>query len=87
MFGRPASVTGFLRSNRGIVSDVDDTFTIILQYGGDQKDLTVTVKTAIVTHMKNQLKFFIRGTEGTYLKVRKKKLSITTPLKKKGSTH
>lgn len=50
-------------------SDVDDTFTIILQYSGKQKNLVVTVKTAIVTHMKDQLKFFVRGSKGTYLKV------------------
>ncbi|KAK3330011.1 hypothetical protein B0H66DRAFT_572243 [Apodospora peruviana] len=68
LFGRPASVTGFLRSNRGVDSDIDDTFTIILQYSGAQKNLLVTVKTSIVTHMKDQLKFFVRGTEGTYLK-------------------
>ncbi|KAF9005723.1 hypothetical protein BDZ89DRAFT_1095549 [Hymenopellis radicata] len=68
LFGRPVSVTGFLRSNRGVDSEVDDTFTIILQYGGEQKNLTVTVKTAIVTHMEDNLKFFVRGTGGTYLK-------------------
>ncbi len=50
-------------------SDIDDTFTIILQYGGDKKNLVVTIKTAIITHLKDQLKFFVRGTEGTYLKV------------------
>ncbi len=62
-------MTGFLRSNRGIDSDVDDTFTIILQYDGEQKNLLVTIKTAVFTHMKEQLKFFVRGTKGTYLKV------------------
>jgi predicted dehydrogenase len=36
LFGTPASVTGFFRSNRGVDSDVDDTFTIILQYSGKQ---------------------------------------------------
>ena len=69
LFGTPSSVTGFLRSNRGGDSDIDDTFTIILQYSGDKKNLTVTIKTAIITHMKDQLKFFVRGTKGTYLKV------------------
>ncbi|SPQ18383.1 e7dee994-338e-460b-b76b-391a4ad60ef8 [Thermothielavioides terrestris] len=68
LFGRPASVTAFLRSNRGVDSEIDDTFTIILQYSGKQKNLLVTVKTAIVTHMKDQLKYFVRGTQGTYLK-------------------
>lgn len=69
LFGRPTSVTGFLRSNRGVDSEIDDTFTIILQYSGDKKNLVVTIKTAIVTHMKDQLRFFVRGTRGTYLKV------------------
>ncbi|KAK4240454.1 hypothetical protein C8A03DRAFT_42067 [Achaetomium macrosporum] len=68
LFGRPASVTGFLRSNRGIESEIDDTFTIILQYSGKQRNLLVTVKTAIVTVMKDQLRFFVRGTQGTYIK-------------------
>ncbi|KAL2255655.1 hypothetical protein VTK26DRAFT_2938 [Humicola hyalothermophila] len=68
LFGRPASVTGFLRANRGDDSEIDDTFTIILQYSGDKKNLLVTIKTAIVTHMKDQLRFFVRGTRGTYLK-------------------
>lgn len=42
-------MTAFLRSNRGVDSDVHDTFTIILQYSGEQKNLVVTIKTAIVT--------------------------------------
>jgi predicted dehydrogenase len=28
----------------------------------------VTVKTAVVTHMQDQLRFFVRGSKGTYLK-------------------
>ncbi|KAK4041441.1 hypothetical protein C8A01DRAFT_14804 [Parachaetomium inaequale] len=68
LFGTPSSVTGFLRSNRGVDSEVDDTFTIMLQYSGKQKNLLVTVKTAVVTHMKDQLRFFVRGSKGTYLK-------------------
>ena len=69
LFGTPASVTGFLRAARGAESEIDDTFTVILQYSGAKKNLIVTVKTSIVTHMKDQLKFWVRGTEGTYLKV------------------
>ncbi|PKS12751.1 hypothetical protein jhhlp_000961 [Lomentospora prolificans] len=68
LFGRPASVTGFFRAARGVDSDIDDTFTIFLQYDGAQKDLTVTVRTAIITPLKEQLKYFIRGTEGSYIK-------------------
>ena len=66
LFGRPSSVMAHFASNRGVESDVDDTFTMFLVYPGN---LTVTIKTAIITHMKEQLKFFFRGTEGTYLKV------------------
>lgn len=69
LFGTPKSVTGFLRSNRGVESDIDDTFTVILQYAGDQKDLLVTIKTTVVTHVRDQLKYFVRGTKGSYLKV------------------
>lgn len=65
LFGTPASVTGFLRANRGADSEIDDTFTIMLQYSSN---LVVTVKTAVVTNMKDQLKFWVRGTKGTFLK-------------------
>lgn len=69
LFGRPASVTGFLRANRGVDSEIDDTFTIVMQYGENQKNLLITVKTAVVTHMRDQLKYWVRGTKGSYLKV------------------
>ncbi|TLD11896.1 hypothetical protein PspLS_11233 [Pyricularia sp. CBS 133598] len=70
LFGTPSFVTGFFASNRGVDSDVDDTFTIVMQYSGNStnKNLLVTVKTSIITPMRDQLKFFIRGTKGTYLK-------------------
>ncbi|KAJ3054537.1 hypothetical protein HK097_001566 [Rhizophlyctis rosea] len=70
LFGTPTSVTGFLRANRDNAgeSDIDDSFTIILQYGGDKKKLLVTVKTTIVSNLKDQLKFFVRGTEGSFIK-------------------
>lgn len=69
LFGRPASVTGFLRSLRGVDSEIDDAFTIILQYEGEKKNLLVTIKTTIVTVMKDQMKTFIRGAEGSFVKV------------------
>ncbi|KAJ9150626.1 Scyllo-inositol 2-dehydrogenase (NADP(+)) [Coniochaeta hoffmannii] len=68
LFGKPRSVTAFLRSNRGVASDVDDTFTIILQYSGAQRDLLVTIKTGIITPLKDQLNCFVRGTKGSYVK-------------------
>ncbi|KFZ23969.1 hypothetical protein V502_01552 [Pseudogymnoascus sp. VKM F-4520 (FW-2644)] len=68
LFGKPASVTAFLRSVRGVESEIDDTFTIILQYSGEKKNLLVTIKTAIATPMQDQLKTFVRGTEGSFIK-------------------
>lgn len=69
LFGRPASVAGFQRVLRGIDSETEDTFTAILQYSGAQKDLLVTVKTNVVSPLKDQLKYFARGTKGSYVKV------------------
>ncbi|KZL77724.1 oxidoreductase domain-containing protein [Colletotrichum tofieldiae] len=68
LFGRPKSVTGFFRSQRGIESEVEDSFTIILQYDGPQKDLLVTIKTSVTTPMAQQLKHLIRGTKGSWIK-------------------
>lgn len=69
LFGRPASVTAFFRAQRGVESEVEDSFTVILQYDGEQKDLLVTVKTCVTTPMAKQLKHLIRGTEGSWVKV------------------
>jgi predicted dehydrogenase len=68
LFGRPASVTAFFRVQRGIESEVEDSFTIILQYDGAQKGLLVTIKTSVVSPMQQQLKFWIRGAKGSYIK-------------------
>jgi predicted dehydrogenase len=73
LFGLPTSVTGFLRANRGVESEIDDSYTIILQYGNSNskrvnKNLIVTVKTSIVTPMKDQLNYFVRGMDGSFLK-------------------
>ena len=63
-------MTGFFRAQRGIDSEVEDSFTIVLEYDGEQKDLLVTVKTSVTTPMQQQFKYLIRGTKGSYLKVR-----------------
>jgi len=68
LFGKPRSVTAFLRSLRGVESEIDDTFTIILQYDGEQKDLLVTIKTTVVSPMEQQLKALVRGTKGSFIK-------------------
>ncbi|GKT93159.1 oxidoreductase domain-containing protein [Colletotrichum tofieldiae] len=52
----------------GLESEVEDSFTIILQYDGPQKDLLVTIKTSVTTPMAQQLKHLIRGTKGSWIK-------------------
>ncbi|KAH7378374.1 hypothetical protein DE146DRAFT_730878 [Phaeosphaeria sp. MPI-PUGE-AT-0046c] len=68
LFGRPASVTAFFRAQRGIESEVEDSFTIVLQYSGAKKGMLVTIKTSVVSPMAQQLKFWIRGTKGSFIK-------------------
>ncbi|KAL4935782.1 hypothetical protein BDV06DRAFT_233950 [Aspergillus oleicola] len=70
LFGRPSAVTAFLRNQRGIESEVEDSYTIILQYSGnqDKKNLLVTIKSIIISPLRKQLKIFVRGTEGSYIK-------------------
>lgn len=68
LFGPPKSITAFYRSLRGVESPIDDSFTIILQYDGDQRNLLVTVKTSVVSSMQYPLKFFIRGYSGSFVK-------------------
>ena len=69
LFGTPASVTAFQRTLRP-VGKSDDSFTIILQYSGEQKDLISTIKTTIVSPlpMHKQPKYMIRGTHGAFIK-------------------
>ncbi|EMC96261.1 hypothetical protein BAUCODRAFT_69711 [Baudoinia panamericana UAMH 10762] len=69
LFGPPKSVTAWWRATR-MESQTDDAFTVILQYGGDKKNLVCTVKTTIVTPlpMSKIPKFIIRGTEGAFIK-------------------
>lgn len=70
LFGRPKSITAFYRSQRGLESEIEDSFTVILQYDRNQKNLLVTVKSAITTPLAKQLKLFVRGSEGSFVKVR-----------------
>lgn len=72
LFGKPKSVTAFLRVLRegGADDAIDDSFTIILQYGGEQKHLIATVKTTVVSPQTKQLKYWVRGTNGSFTKVR-----------------
>jgi len=61
-------VTAILKVLRGIESEVDDTFTVILQY---ERPLLVTMKTTIISCLIQPLKYIFRGTEGSYIKASK----------------
>lgn len=70
LYGKPKSVTAFTRALRR-ESKTDDSFTVVLQYEGKLKNLICTVKTTIVSTlpMEKQLKFMVRGRDGTFIKV------------------
>ena len=70
LYGKPKSVTAFTRALRR-ESRTDDSFTVVLQYGGEKKNLVATVKTTIVSTlpMERQLKYLVRGRDGTFIKV------------------
>jgi predicted dehydrogenase len=72
LMGRPSKVTGWIRALRdgmpgdGRGSEVDDTFVVVLEYEG--KATMVTVKTTVVSVLREPLKYMVRGREGTYVK-------------------
>ena len=71
LFGLPKSVTAFSRVLRTEHSGqaAEDSFTIILQYDGDQKDLIATIKTTVATPQIKPMKYWLRGTNGSFFKV------------------
>ncbi|RDW63688.1 hypothetical protein BP6252_11233 [Coleophoma cylindrospora] len=68
LFGRPKSVIGILRNTVDAESENDTVFMIILQYGEEKRNLIVTIRTTVVSVMKDQLQGFVRGTKGTFIK-------------------
>ncbi|KAJ6256998.1 hypothetical protein Dda_7881 [Drechslerella dactyloides] len=64
----PTSVTGFNRTLRDSDSEVEDTFIIILQFGGELKKLLATIRTTPVTPMEHPLKYLVRGYDGSFIK-------------------
>lgn len=71
LFGVPKSVTAFSRVLRiDAPQAAEDSFTIVLQYDGEYKDLICTIKTTTVTPQAKQVKYWLRGTNGSFFKVR-----------------
>lgn len=71
-FGRPTSVTGFIQNIRGTGDlSVDDDFTVILHYARTDKRptvLTAILRGHLLSLRKNQLRYSIRGSHGTFSK-------------------
>jgi predicted dehydrogenase len=64
-FGLPKSVTAFFANQRGDQGEAQpDSVTVLLHYDG----LLATIKAGVMSITPRQLRYFVRGTKGTYLK-------------------
>lgn len=70
LFGLPSHVTGFYRALRESApgSEIDDSYTIVLRYKNTHPDLEVIISTELISVMPNQLRYFVRGREGSFVK-------------------
>ncbi|CAG8217231.1 unnamed protein product [Penicillium salamii] len=64
LFGLPKRITAFLGNQREGVSGSDDSFTVLMHYDG----FLATAKAAVVSPQEKQLRFWVKGTHGTYMK-------------------
>ena len=72
-FGLPEKITGFVGSQREHnPGEVEDSCTLLLRY---TSGLLATVKAAVVSPEEHQLRFWVRGDQGSYKKVNKYHLS------------
>lgn len=65
-FGTPKSVIGVFQNQRDDGSEEPDAVTILLQYGAGGP--LVTAKAAIISAETEQLRYWVRGTKGSYRK-------------------
>lgn len=66
-FGMPKKVTAFVgNQRRGVVGGPPDSMNVLLHYDGP---LLVTVKAGVVSPEAEQLRFWVRGTKGSFKKV------------------
>lgn len=67
LLGTPKRITGFVGSQRqNNTSGYEDSFTVLLHY---DEGVMATVKAAVVSPEENQLRFWVRGVNGSYKKV------------------
>ncbi len=66
--GLPDRITGFVGSQReGDTGGVEDSCTVLLHY--DTRGVLATVKACVVSPQENQLRYWVRGDRGNYIKV------------------
>lgn len=67
LFGMPKRVTAFVgRQRRSVQNGAADSHTVLLHYDGP---MLVTVKAGVVSPEVEQLRFWVRGTKGSFKKV------------------
>lgn len=70
LFGPPKQVTGHVGIQRpGVTSGSPDNCTVLLHYGQEGANFLVTVKAAVISPEEEQLRYWIRGTKGSFKKV------------------
>lgn len=68
LLGLPKRVTGFIGSARAVnTSGFEDSFTVLLHYANGTM---VTAKATVVSPEEDQLRFWVRGENGSFKKVR-----------------
>ena len=66
LFGPPKKVTGIVGTQReNHTTGFEDSCTILLHYEG----MLATVKAAVVSPEENQLRYWVRGSKGSFKKV------------------
>lgn len=66
LFGMPKKVTGFVGTQRrGVSGGAHDSHTVLLHYDGP---ILVTVKAGVVSPEEEQLRYWVRGTKGSFKK-------------------
>lgn len=67
LFGMPRRVTAFMGiQRRGVAGGAHDSHTVLLHYDGP---MLVTVKASVISPAAEQLRYWVRGTKGSFQKV------------------
>lgn len=69
LFGAPASVTAIVGiQERRVSGTPPDAFTLLLQYENEGGNMLVTAKASVISPMQEQLRYWVRGSKGSYKK-------------------